>query len=387
MNKRRVQLVLIALVVMIVAAGCAGGPTEANWGHIMLAGEPQNILFSFSDRMVLIDPADGTPVELRDDNGNIRVDDQGNPRLWELRGNGNTLLHFYNNPTFLNENTMLAASYDRKLFEIEFPTARINNPDGRALNGHVVADLLVTDDYIYVSLSEGGLQALNRADMTQAWTFETEQGVWSKPLLVEDTLYVTSLDHHLYALNPNTGDIQWQLDLEGAVASAPVYNDGYLYVGSFGRKVFKISTAGEIVARFDTHDWVWGTPALVDGVLYVGDLGGYLYALQDNGTSFTPVWEPRKVANGAIRATPLVTEGAIIVGSRDRNTYWINPTTGEELFKREMVGEVLADPLLLEPSETLSIPEPAVIISTMAHEELLVAFSVNDGRRLWRYGR
>jgi outer membrane protein assembly factor BamB len=204
---------------------------------------------------------------------------------------------------------------------------------------------------------------------------------------VDDTLFVTSLDHHLYALDPETGGVRWQLDLEGAVSSTPIYNDGFLYVGSFARKLFKISIDGEIVAQFDTHDWIWGEPTYLDGILYAADLAGYVYALEDNGDSFTAVWEPRKVANGAIRATPLVTGDTIILGSRDRNTYWINRETGVELFHREMVGEVLADLLLLEPSETLNIPEPMVIVGTMANEELLVAFSLGEGQRLWRYGR
>jgi hypothetical protein len=191
----------------------------------------------------------------------------------------------------------------------------------------------------------------------------------------------------LYALNPETGEEQWRLDLTGAVASTPVYSDGYLYVGSFARKLFKISTEGVIVAQFDTHDWVWGSPTVIDGVLYAADLGGYVYALQDNGDSFSPVWEPRKVANGAIRATPLVTGNTIIVGSRDHNTYWIDRETGQEIFHREMVGEVLADLLLLEPSETLNISEPMVLVSTMSHDELLVAFTVTDGVRQWAYHR
>lgn len=387
MMKRRGML-LIVLIVMLAATACVGGPIEANWGHLSLVGEPQNILFAFSDRMVLIDPADGSPVELRDANGNIRVDDQGNPRLWEVRGSGNTPTQFYTSPIVLDDNRLLATSYMGRLYEVELSAARIVNPEGRPTEGHVVANVLATPEFLYVPLSEGRVEALDRSNLTQAWTFEEpDHGVWAQPILVDDTLYVTSLDHFLYALDPETGEEQWRVDLQGAIASSPVYSDGYLYVGSFARKLFKVSTDGEIVAEYATRDWVWGSPVLVDGVLYAADLGGFVYALEDNGDSLDPIWEPRQAASRAIRATPVVTGDVIIVGSRDHNTYWLERDSGAEIFRREMVGEVLADMLLLEPSETLNIPEPWIVVSTMANEELLVAFSVSDGVRQWAYRR
>jgi outer membrane protein assembly factor BamB len=385
MKKRRVMALLGALIV-VFAAACVGGPTEANWGHLSLVGEPQNILLAFSDRMVLIDPVDGSPVELRDANGDIRVDPQGNPRVWDVRGSGNTPTQFYTSPVVLDDDRLLATSYMGRLYEIELEAARIVNTEGRPTAGHVVANLLATPEFLYVPLSEGGVEALSRPNLTQAWIFEApEHGVWAQPILVDDTLYITSLDHHLYALDPESGEELWRVDLQGAVASSPVYNDGYLYLGSFARKLFKISPDGEIVAEYATRDWVWGSPALVDGVLYAADLGGFVYALEDNGDEFDPVWEPRQVAARAIRAAPIVTGDVIIVGSRDQYTYWIDGETGAEITRREMGGEVLADMLLLEPSDNLDISEPLVIVSTMAREQLLFAFTASGGVRQWRF--
>ena len=386
--KQRLLVLLGALMVVVAATACVGGPTEVSWGHLSLVGEPQNLLFAFSDRIVLIDPADGSPVELRDANGNVRVDDQGNPRLWEVRGAGNTPTQFYTSPVVIDDGRLLATAYTGRIYEVELDAARIVNPEGHPTEGHVVADTLATPEFLYVPLSDGGVEALSRPNLVHAWTFDApEHGTWAQPLLVDDALYVTSLDHKLYALDPESGEELWQVDLRGAVASTPVYSDGYLYVGSFARTLFKISTNGEIVAEFTTHDWVWGSPVLSDGVLYAADLGGFVYALEDNGGSFDAVWEARQVATRAIRATPVVTGDRIIVASRDHNTYWLNRDSGEEVFRREMVGEVLSDLLLLEPSGTLGISEPMVIVSTMAHEELLAAFTVNDGIRQWVYRR
>ncbi len=118
-------------------------------------------------------------------------------------------------------------------------------------------------------------------------------------------------------------------------------------------------------------------------MVYATDLGGSLYALRDAGSSFEEVWS-RKVAEGAIRMTPLVTADTIIVGSRDHNVYWLSLETGEELIKRPMAGEVLSDILLIEPNDT--VREPLIIVSTLANEERLVAFSLDRGERRWVYG-
>ena len=80
-----------------------------------------------------------------------------------------------------------------------------------------------------------------------------------------------------------------------------------------------------------------------------------------------------------------MTEDALVIGSRDRFVYWISRETGEELVKREMKGEVLSDLLLVEPTENLNV-EPMVVVSTLAREELLVAFTLDDGERRWVYG-
>src|SRR5215813_7744852 len=82
------------VVVGLMAAACASLPTESSWGDVSLIGTPPKILFSFSDRVVQIDPTDGSLVKLLDDDGKVRVDDQGNPRTWVLTAPSGTTAHF-----------------------------------------------------------------------------------------------------------------------------------------------------------------------------------------------------------------------------------------------------------------------------------------------------
>ncbi len=385
---RRLWVGALLAVVGLLAASCIGLPTESSWGDMSLVGSAPDILFSFGDRIVQVDPTDGSLVELRDPNGQVRVDDQGNPKRWTVQTATGGTLHFYSRPIPTTDpNTLVAAAYENKLYEIDLAAARINNPDGYPLPGKVVGNPLVTADnkLMYLPLSDGGVVALNTSDYSVSQTFANDKGVWARPLLIDGTLYVSGMDHFLYALDAqNISTVKWKQDLGGSVASTPVYANGALYIGSFGRKIFKISPQdGTILAQYTTNDWVWGAPDVVDNMIYATDLGGYVYALKDSGSSLDEVWS-RKVAEGAIRMTPLITGSTMVVGSRDKKVYWLSLDTGKEIFNRPMAGEVLSNILLIQPNDT--IRETMIVVSTIDKSELLVAFSLDKGERRWVYG-
>jgi outer membrane protein assembly factor BamB len=404
-------MLLLLLPVLLLTAACYPARLEADWAGLRTIGTEQNILLTYNDRIVMIDPEDGKPVELRNADGEVRLDDQGNARVWEFLPENAGPNMFFANPIEINEETLLAVGYDFKLYEIDIESARLNETievtevtdeasatqtgrRGRSYAGvgvGGVADPVLRDDLLYFGLNARDLIAVDWEDKTGQWTFPTEHGVWSEPLIVDDVMYFTSLDHNLYAANADTGEELWVVDLQGASTSTPILHDDHLYVGSFGRKLFKISLEGEIVAEFETSDWVWGAPTIVDGTLYVGDMSGNVYAL--DSSDLTPQWQ-QKVAGRGIRATPLVVDDTIVVGARDHNVYWLNRDDGTqkldnngEPLQRQMAGEVLSDIMLVEPSETVDIDEPYVVVSSIANNELLVAFTLEDGEREWTYGR
>ena len=383
------QWVLIA-VIFLLLAGCVPLPIDPHWASLTTIGDAQQILFAFHDRVALVDPIDGSAVELRDGSGQVRVDAQsGSPLVWSLQIPAQPATQFYYAPILVDDATILLPSFNRRFYEVDLQAARLLTPEGRLIEAdtttsHIVADVLATDDMLYVPLSEGDVKAIDRSSFTERWTFNTEHGIWSEPLLVDNTLYVTALDHNLYAIDPETGDEIWRVSLEGAAPARPVFHEGYLYVGSFARKLFKIDLDGRIAAQATVNDWIWGTVAVEGDNLYVGDASGYVYAFDISGADLNEMWQ-RKVADRTIRATPLIHEDQLIVASRDHRAYWLSRADGGEIFRRELIGEVLADMLVIEPNDATNITEAYVIISTMARDESLVAFTLENGERRWAY--
>jgi len=396
----RHRLVGAAILCLLIAAGCGPAPLGTGWPAISLTtyecGDQisENVLIAYNDRIVVVNPVDGKArVLLNQECSPYPTNADGKAPVWDFRGSGPNL--FFSTPVKISNSTLLAVAYNQQLYEIDFQTAGSNKPIGQPipnLTGHTVADVMQNGDLLYLGLSAKNLVALNSDDYTVAWTAETEHGVWAKPLLLDATLYFTSLDHFLYATDAETGDLQWKLDLGGALTSTPLYDEttGHLFIGSFARKIFEISLDGAIVNQYDTADWVWGTPAIVDDTLYAADLVGNVYAL-DTSDNLAEVWR-QKVAGRAIRGTPLVTGDTIVVAARDNKVYWLNRADGSILndsegqpLVRDLGAEILSDVLLVQPGETLDIDEPYVIVSTLAPDKILVAYSLRTAEQKWAY--
>lgn len=385
---RRAALLGALVLVALVVSSCSGGRIEASWGSLSMSSDSTEIVFAYYDRLVKIDPISGRPVQLRDSAGNVRLDDQGNPRTWVVTApEVPAQTQFYTAPVVLNDDTMLVASYAGALFEIENRTARVSNSAGVPLGGQVVANPVIENDSLFVPYSQANMQALAMNGFAPEWTFRTQHGIYGQPLFVDGALIVGSLDHNVYSLDPATGEQIWATDMSGAVTSTPAYGNNALYVGSFGNRMFKLGLDGQILGTLDAVNWIWGTPAVADDMVYFGDVAGNLYAARDTGSSFEMVWGPLPIATNAIIATPLVNGDTLIVGSRDRHVYWVDRATGAVIQTRETKGEVLGNMLLLEPGDNLPLNQPIVVVSTMANEELVIAFSLENGERLWAYSR
>lgn len=394
----RYGLIAMSLAVLLLAS-CVPLPVDPRWASVTTFGDQQNILIAFHDRIALIDAADGTPVELCSEDGQrLRQDDEGNPRTWNIQLSAQPATQFYFAPVVVDEQTLLMPSFTRRFYEIDAADARILTPNPSEIasdstTSHIVADVLATDEFIYVPLSEGDITALDREDFGRRWKFDTEFGVWAQPLLADGVLYVPSLDHDLYALDAETGEQLWSADLGGAVASTPILHEGYLYVGSFGRRIAKIGLDGSLVAQFETRDWVWGTPTVSDNMLYIGDSAGWMYAFDLTEGDLTLAWQ-QQVATRAIRATPLVVDDMVIVASRDNNVYWLDRLTGTPLRPPTTLnGEILANMLLIEPRAASgqgpcavrNVSQPLVIVSTMASSQRLFALPLAGGDPLWAW--
>jgi len=387
------KLIWSALFVLIFTTGCVAARQGESWptlSTLTVSGE-QIISVSFNDQINFVNPTNGSVVNLLNAEGEVRRDDQGNPRRFIIEGGTYDNAQFFARPVPLQDSQeLLIATLNQRLISIDPVTGTAESTAGLQLPGQVIADVLVDDGVVYVPLKAGDVAAIDQGSGEILWTVETEAGVWSAPILVDDVLYFGSIDHLVYAVDRRRGNVLWTQNLEGGVAAAPVYHNGRIYVGSFSHKMFELDAEnGTILAEHEGNNWVWSTPVIVDDVLYYTDLSGFVYAL-DITAGLTPIWS-EQIAERGIRAAPLVAGGDVIVASRDGKVYWLDRATGTLIFDDEIEGrpEILADMLLLEPGDTLDIDEPIIVVSTMDMGRLLVAFPLDyrSGYNGWTFAR
>jgi outer membrane protein assembly factor BamB len=387
-----------AILCLLLVAACGPAPLGTSWPALSTINDEcggkntLGILVAFNDRIAMVNPATGQDMVLLTQDCNPRpLDSEGKPKIWEVKPGNNK--QFYTTPIQLDSANLLAVAYDQHMFRIELASARTDDTEGTPIDGiigHSVTDPVANDKFIFVPLNAKNVVALDRNTLDVQWTFPTEHGVWAKPLLLDNVLYLACLDHNLYAVNADTGEEIWHVDLGGALTSTPLAYNGHLYIGTFTRNIYEISMDGQIVTQYATDDWVWGTPVVVDDILYDGDLGGTVYAL-DTRNNLKEIWK-QKVAQGAIRATPLIVGDVMLVASRDQNLYWLNRADGTPVkdsdgtpLKRQLDSPILSDILLIQPGEDVDIPEPYVVVSTLSTAQALVAYTLDNGQRVWEY--
>lgn len=379
--------VLLLMLALLAATACVPFRLEAGWpvaSRVELPGSiyDGNVFLTYNDKITMIDPDSGQPARLRNADGEVRVDEEGRARIWEFSGPQAAPNQFFAEPLALDGDSLLVLSNDERLYEVNLARADALIAEGLQLPGRVLAAPTPGDGLVYFG-AERTLLALDADSHEVRWDFETGQSIWSKPLLLNGKLLFTSLDHHLYALDPAAGSEIWRLNLGGAAPVAPTVYEGRLYTGSFARKIFAISPDGKILADFVTEDWTWGAPTIVDGVLYAADLGGNVYALEIGENNFRLLWRSQ-ASERAIRAAPVVSGEYVIVAARDQKIHWLGRADGRIYFSRELAGEIVSDMLLHDAGAEV---EPLLLVSTLANEEALVAFGVQNGDRRWTYSR
>ena len=244
----------------------------------------------------------------------------------------------------------------------------------------IVAPPLQVGDQVFLGTADNHVRALDAANGTLQWDYETGHAIWGQPAYADGTLFVASMDHSVYALDAATGALKWSQPLGGALPSGPTLGDGLLYVSSFDGNVHALdmATGEERWAAPGADDWVWGAPALLDGTLYFGDIGGTLYAVD----AATGEQQWMKETQNAIQTSPIAADGVLYVASQvaaDTPTGALtayNAADGAQLWSEPTTTPLYATPVVVEDD---------LIVSTQDANALLIGFDLATGQERWRY--
>jgi outer membrane protein assembly factor BamB len=255
--------------------------------------------------------------------------------------------------------------------------------------GSVYGGVVLANDKLFFADGYGLLYALNAADGTPAWQQpfdpDTDTRIWSSPAVNDKLVFVASQDHHVYAVNQATGNLAWKFPADqslevGTFSGSPAVYQDTVYAGSFDDHLYALDLNGNLKWKFKAAGRLWDPPIEIDGTLYFGDLSGYVYAV-DAVTGQAKWPQPGKV-EGGVRATPLIANNKIFVGTdqfkmyaldMDGHPYWQNPFAGKD-------GEMFVVTPVLSGTSLIALPNLAGATPTR-----LYGLNADTGAQLWIY--
>ena len=162
---------------------------------------------------------------------------------------------------------------------------------------------------------------LGDAGGSEAWRHEAGAGIGGMTLSDAGTLYVGSFDRNLYALDARTGRPRWD-------------------------------------SPFTADNWFWAAPLLIGDRLYAPSLDHSLYIL--DASTGRPVAD-RLVTGGAIRSEPALVGNRIIVANEEKETWWIDPVTGQGIVGGKLPDSVYAPIVTFGESDALFFAQDGAI--------------------------
>ena len=165
-----------------------------------------------------------------------------------------------------------------------------DNPTGSPFE----APELYDSDRVLATASDGWVYLLNTDDGQVNWSYNTEQIIQSKPLVLTNTIddipcvIVAGQDGKISRIHGDNGTEVWSLQLPDAIRSSPVSEVGTnvfgeatkVYVGTLNRNFYEIDlVTGTVNWSTSTDDSIYSTPYIdqeTDAIYFI-DRSGKLY--------------------------------------------------------------------------------------------------------------
>lgn len=372
--RRTLTLLLFgAPALVLLTAACTGIASPEGWSAPVLDPSAEGILLvSLEDELFALDPAT-LQVQWRFPSGEEREDID--------------VVALYGEPAVIGD-AVFIPGYDDNLYAVDIESGVILPGWPFETDGALVGGVLVDEDTVYVGSSDNNVYALD-SDGNVRWSFEADDSVWSTPALASGTLYVTSLDGNLYALEAESGRLLWSFETDAGIASPPVVDEaaGLVYVGGLDSELraVEIETHRE---RWEVKadNWFWTRPLVANGVVYAGNLDGNVYAV-DAATGELR-WPKPFEAEAEIRAAPALIGDVLFIVDRDGQVYGIDAERGTAAFDAPLALEedVLADPLVRTVAPNGGDAQGPELIVVTTDETLVridpVALDVIDRQKL-----
>ena len=174
-------------------------------------------------------------------------------------------------------------------------------------------------------IDEGGhtrIYALNLADGSPLWNYESEDGFPKRLYATRETVVFVAYQDFMNGVDAQTGELRWRFDT-GNWTPSFLGAGNAVYFSSANTQVFAVNAnTGEALWQFDipegTFNYLLDVPVLLDGRLYFLTQQGDFFAL-DTATGALR-WQTKTDVSAA-RTSPAIGGGWVIIDDIEGNVY------------------------------------------------------------------
>lgn len=174
-------------------------------------------------------------------------------------------------------------------------------------------------------IDEGGhtrIYALNLADGSPRWTYESEDGFPKRLYAAQNTVVFVAYQDFMNGVDAKTGKLRWRFDTGNWTPSVLGRGDT-IYFSSANTQVFALNAdTGKMLWRFDipkgSFNYLLDTPVLLDDRLYFITQQGEFFAI--DATTGKLLWQFSTEISAA-RMGPAIENGWVIIGDIKGKVY------------------------------------------------------------------
>jgi len=373
--KGRLALILGVFVLAALLSGCAGTVGSRGWAPPVRTDD--ELLVSTGKGR--LDSLDADTYE-----GLWRF-----PNQWDLSGAAGRLSGIYGPPVVNADGVVFVGDYNGYVYafrpadlsrttEGEPPAASFKLSEkiigGVALDEASDTLFVAAGSSLYAIRADDLVARIRdeKASVTVARLFKAGGEIWSTPVLASGKLLVSSLDGNLYAVDARSGSQLWRFSAGKSLASTPVVSGGVVLVGGFDGRLHAVDLdSGDEAWSFTASNWVWSRPYVAGERVYFGDFDGNLYAVELS--SGTLAWKA-SLGRGAIRGSPVITAGVVVVATEEGWLLGIDPSSQAKRWEKELDASLNGD--LVADGETVLIA-PSGCVTPAGTEEKVYYASVD----------
>ncbi|MCA1591859.1 MAG: PQQ-binding-like beta-propeller repeat protein [Acidobacteria bacterium] len=247
------------------------------------------------------------------------------------------------------------------------------------IGGEISAGLVADERGVYIASetqasatyfpqSTGALRAIGSQSGITLWMRTLQAPIRGALVSNETTLFGGASDGRLYAVAKQTGELLWINQHKSPFLCPPLLSKDHLYIGDERGSFLDINqSTGRVIWRYQTRGAIRATVAVANQIIFLGSSDGYVYALDERTHRLR--WRVRM--GGSVQSI-VPTEKGLIVSSLDNFVYNLTYGKGDKLWKRQLAGRIIAQPLAIGDS---------VIFAPLAGDECVI-LDLRDGKKL-----